>query len=44
MSGLFILFAVFTAIAILDILAQTHGVDSRQEFEDPRAPAQGIAL
>jgi hypothetical protein len=42
MSGLIILIAVFVAIAIFDILAQTHGVDSRPEFEDPRAPARGL--
>ena len=38
MGGLIILLAVFFAIAIIDILAQTHGVDSRPEFEDTRLP------
>lgn len=42
MSGIVILLAVFVAIAVFDILAQTHGVDSRPDFEDPRAPAAGL--
>jgi hypothetical protein len=42
MSGLFIFLVVFAAIAIFDILAQTHGVDSRPDSEDPRAPAAGL--
>ena len=42
MSGIVIVLAVFVAIAIFDILAQTHGVDSRPDFEDPRAPAAGL--
>jgi hypothetical protein len=42
MSGLVIFLVVFAAIAVFDILAQTHGVDSRPDFEDPRAPASGI--
>ena len=42
MSGLFILLAVLAAIVIFDLLAQTHGVDSRPEFDDPRAPARGL--
>jgi hypothetical protein len=42
MSGLIILLAIFTWISIFVVLAQTHGVDSRPEFEDPRAPARGI--
>jgi len=43
MSGLIIIVAVFLAIVVLDVLAQTHGVDSRTDFEDPRAPARGIS-
>ena len=43
MAGLIILLAVMVAIAIFDILAQTRGVDSRPDFEDPRAPARGIS-
>jgi hypothetical protein len=27
---------------VLDLLAQTHGVDSRPGFDDPRAPVPGI--
>jgi hypothetical protein len=43
MSGLvFILVVAFIAIAVLDVLAQAAGVDSRPEFDDPRAPAPGI--
>lgn len=42
MSGLVIFLAVFAATAAFAILAQTHGVDSRTGYEDPRAPAPGI--
>ena len=42
MSGLFIVLAVFAAIVIFDILAQTHGVDSRPDSDDPRAPVRGL--
>ncbi len=42
MSGLIILLAVLVAIAILDVLAQTFGVDSRPDFDDPSAPARGL--
>ena len=42
MSGIVIFLAVFIAIAVFDILAQTHGVDSRPDYEDPRAPAPGL--
>ena len=42
MGGLIIFLVVFATIAILDVLAQTHGVDSRPDFEDPRAPAGGL--
>ena len=38
----FILVAAFTAIAVFDVLAQTLGVDSRPDFEDPRAPVPGL--
>jgi hypothetical protein len=38
MAGLIILLAALTAIVIFDLLAQTHGVDSRPDFEDPRTP------
>ena len=44
MTGLFIILAVLAAIVIFDLLAQTHGVDSRPEFDDPRAPARGITF
>lgn len=42
MSGLFIFLAIFAVIAVIDVLAQTHGVDSRPEYEDRRAPIAGI--
>jgi hypothetical protein len=43
MGGLvFILVVAFIALAVFDVLAVTFGVDSRHEFEDSRAPAQGI--
>ncbi len=42
MVGLVFFLAVFAVIAVLDAFAQTHGVDSRPGFEDPRAPAAGI--
>jgi hypothetical protein len=43
MSGLVIVFVAMVAIFVLDLLAQTHGVDSREEFDDSRAPACGIS-
>jgi len=42
MSGLIIVLAALIAVAVFDILAQTHGVDSRPDFEDPRGPVRGI--
>jgi len=42
MGGLIIFLVVFAAIAVFDIIAQTHGVDSRPDYEDPRAPRPGI--
>lgn len=42
MTGLIILLVALTAIVIFDLLAQTHGVDSRPDFEDPRSPAKGL--
>ena len=43
MSGLILLFAGFLAVAVIDILAQTHGVDTRPDFEDARQPVCGIS-
>ena len=43
MSGLIIVLVAMVALFVLDLLAQTHGVDSRPEFDDPRAPACGIS-
>ena len=42
MTGLIILLAALTAIVIFDLLAQTHGVDSRPDFEDARSPVKGL--
>jgi hypothetical protein len=42
MTGFIILILALTAIVIFDLLAQTHGVDTRPDFEDPRAPARGL--
>ena len=38
MSGLIVFIAAVVVFAILDILAQTHGVDSRDGFEDASVP------
>jgi len=43
MGGLVIVLVAVVVLFILDILAQTHGVDSRPEFDDPRAPACGLS-
>jgi hypothetical protein len=39
-----ILLVATVGLLVLDLLAQTHGVDSRPEFGDPRAPAGGISI
>jgi hypothetical protein len=44
MSGLVIFLVAMVALFVIDLLAQTHGVDSRPEFDDPRAPACGISV
>ena len=43
MSGLVIVLVAMVAVFVLDLVAQTHGVDSRPEFDDPRSPARGIS-
>jgi hypothetical protein len=43
MSGLVIILVAMVAVFMLDLLAQTHGVDSRPEFDDPRAAAPGLS-
>jgi len=43
MGGLVIVLVAVIVLFILDVLAQTHGVDSRPEFDDPRAPACGLS-
>lgn len=42
MSGLMFILAVLGMLVLFDILALTRGVDSRPDFEDPRAPAPGL--
>ena len=42
MTGFIILLVALTAIVIFDLLAQTHGVDTRPDFDDPRAPVGGL--
>jgi hypothetical protein len=42
MSGLIIFLVIFAALAIFDVLAQTHGVDSRWESDFTGAAATGI--
>jgi hypothetical protein len=42
MGGLVLFLVVLAALAIFDVLALTHGVDSRWESEDSRAPLHGI--
>ena len=44
MTALIIVVVAVVALFVLDLLAQTHGVDSRAEFDDPRAPACGISV
>ena len=39
MTPVIIMLVATVALFVLDLLAQTHGVDSRPEFDDPRAPA-----
>ena len=43
MAPVIILLVATVALIVLDLLAQTFGVDSRPEFDDPRAPACGIS-
>ena len=40
MGTFIIVLAAIVALVILGALAQAFGADSRQEFEDPRAPAR----
>ena len=42
MSGLVILVIAFVGILILELLAQTRGVDSRPDFNDPRSHTRGL--
>ena len=43
MTPVIIMLVATVALFVLDLLAQSHGVDSRPEFDDPRAPACGIS-
>ena len=42
MSGLVILVIAFVVILVLELLAQTRGVDSRADFNDPRSHTRGL--
>jgi hypothetical protein len=42
MSALIIL-GIVVGLLMLDLLAQTYGVDSRPESTDPRSPVRGIS-
>ena len=42
MSGIVFFMMVFFAFATLGAFALTLGVDSRESFEDDRAPARGL--
>ena len=44
MSGLVIILVAIAVFAIIDLLAQSHGVDSRDGFEDASAPACGLSV
>ena len=43
MTPVIIMLVATVALFVLDLLAQTHGVDSRPDFDDPSAPACGIS-
>lgn len=43
MSALIVILAVIVGLVVLDVLAQSHGVDSRPESMDPRSPVRGIS-
>ena len=43
MTAVIIMVVAVVGLFVLDLLAQTHGVDSRDEFDDPRAPACGLS-
>ncbi|HUG30187.1 MAG TPA: hypothetical protein VMQ65_06735 [Candidatus Limnocylindria bacterium] len=42
MSALIIL-GIAVGLLMLDVLAQTNGVDSRPESADPRSPVRGVS-
>ena len=44
MTAVIIMVVALVAVFVLDLLAQTHGVDSRPDFADPRAPARDITV
>ena len=43
MTPVIIAVVATVALFVLDLLAQTHGVDSPPEFDDSRAPVCGIS-
>jgi hypothetical protein len=44
MSGLIVILGIVVALVVFDYLAVRIGVDSRAEFNDPRAPLRGISI
>ena len=44
MEGLLVLGVVAGFLGLLDVLAIRFGVDSRDDSNDPRAPARGLSL
>ena len=43
MSGLIVILALFVFVAVVDIVSLSGGVDSREGFDDMRAPARGLS-
>jgi hypothetical protein len=44
MSGLIFILGITVLVALFGYIAVRFGVDSRPEFDDPRAPARGISI
>jgi hypothetical protein len=44
MSGLIILLAIISGFAVLAAFALAIGVDTRPDFDDPRAPVGGLTV
>ncbi len=44
MSGLIILLVMLSAFSVLAAFALAIGVDTRPDFDDPRAPVGGLSV